>query len=271
MIEEKSKPRVLLAIPSKARSNPVQKYVGRWLKKSDLFDTVLFVEPQEILIYEMEVKIPHKKIHCLPANNMGLGYATSQIERYANENEYEFIFKMDDDVSGFCGQTRRLDVPNSHAILEKAILDGLEAFDKHQTVAAIGYPYRGEMWEYKKWLRINARLQTCYFIRTIFFNGDSCISTFEDFGKTLSIISKQQKILRYGYMGINLAKGVGHGVGGCQAFDRHEQAMQEAQYLKTLYPWLTFKKVSNKAWPIEPVFKNPTICSKSIYAKTSKA
>lgn len=250
--------KILVAIPSKGRAKSIMNRTMRWVSRTG-YDVRVFVEPQEILEYreaavhanyEHYLDIKPEQFVDIKQSDKGLGYVKSFIGQYAELNGYDLVFKMDDDVLRFNGRGKNK--PDDEMILDFAAMVGKcrVTFGKYPDVAAIGFPYRNELYEPKEWAGINYRLQSCYMIRTEYIQGG--FSSFEDFAQYIYIRSQNKVTLRYGLMGIDAAD-VGKNPGGCQAFDRSDQAKEELPRLRKMYPALKFKKVEGKAWDTEPV------------------
>lgn len=242
---------VVSVVPSKGRPETLGAKTLSWLVCS-IFDFMIFVEPQD---YEAYKKIVSKEnLVVIDKNDAGLGYVKSYIAKWLKDQPYDIVIKLDDDVRSMNG---RGSIPSYEKIAkdyDMAIKYALVAFEKYTELAAIGFPYRWELWsDNKLWTQLNARLQTVYITKKEYFVGDPRVSTFEDFHNYLYIRSKNKMTLRYGLIGINTD--VGKGSGGLQSFDRHKMALAEVEVLKELYPALEIKKVEGKSWGIEPVLK----------------
>lgn len=250
--------KLLIAIPSKGRANTIFKRTLRWVPRTG-YEYRVFVEPQEIDEYrgaantgnyDNYTDITDEHFVDIGKTDQGLSYAKSFIKQYAQDNGFGLVFKMDDDVLRFNGRGRNK--PDDEMVLKFAEAVGAcrSAFGKYPDVAAIGFPYRHELFEPKQWSAINARLQSCYLIRTEHIQDG--FNTFEDFAQYIYIRSKNKVTLRYGLLGIDAAD-VGKNKGGCQVFDRNAQSVKEAKALRKLYPALKFKEVKGKNWAFEPV------------------
>lgn len=226
--------KVLVAVPSKGRPEAILKDTLSWLAKSK-YDWRVFVEPQDYVQY---TRYTNNRLHRLKYDNRGLGYAKKEIQEYAEENNYEAIFKCDE--------------------------DGIEAFTKYEDVKAISFPYSFQMFQANKiWTEINKRTQTCYLVRTAFLYPDPRISSLEDFATFIFIRVHNGIVLRYGYAGV-VCRDVGSNSGGHQAFDREAQVKKEIGYLRELYPALKARKVKGKAWSIEPDLRNELFQGKKL-------
>lgn len=240
--------KILIAVPSKSRSATIQKLTLSWLSKTKL-DYRVFIEPQE---YGKYVKtMGNGRLVLLGANDKGLGYSKESIKDYAIKNGYDLIFKVDDDMLGWWGRSRRRSDSVSHEVFIELLKDCEEQFLKHPEVKAIGFSYAWQMFDKDKWTGINQRLQSCYLTRTQDFHADALISVFEDFAAFLAIRVQNGVTLRYGFAGMDIEP-VGKNPGGHQNFNRKERAVAEIEQLRKLYPALKFRKVTGKDWDIEP-------------------
>jgi hypothetical protein len=250
--------KLLIAIPSKGRANTIFKHTMRWVTRTG-FDVKVFVEPQELEAYRESAKdgnyqhyldVKDDQFIDIGANDKGLGYAKGFIKKYAIEHGYNLVFKLDDDVNRF--NSRGKNKPDEEMIILFSTMVGAcrKAFGRYPDVAAIGFPYRNELFEPKLWSAINARLQSCYIIKPEYILDE--FNTFEDFAQYLNIRAQNKVTLRYGLLGIDAAE-VGANKGGLQLFNREDQMNEELPKLRKIYPALEFKPVKGKNWSIEPV------------------
>ena len=246
--------KLLIAIPSKNRVDVLEKNAMQWVPLTGI-DWMVFVEPQDADKYAHFNLSNHGFV--LPENNKGLGYAKSQIKKYAIENGYTHIFKIDDDVQGFTKYRQRLFKEVTAEWVKEFITDIKSVFERYSKVKAVAFPYAFEMYELKKW-ETAKRIQTAYICRIEDFHADEKISVFEDFASGLKIITAGGAILKYCMAGIEMGVKVGGGTGGHQSFDRFEQAKKEAEELRKIYPPLNFRRV-NKPWKIEPDMSSVTL------------
>lgn len=237
--------RILAAIPSKGRPENITKNILPFLETLKI-DYAIFVEPQD------EEKYNFNNVKVIPEDNMGLGYVLCEVKKYALENNYDLIFKIDDDVKG---------VGEIGKDLQK-ILKALEI----PKVAAVCFPYEFEFYAKTKKLftRINKRIQTCYIIKTSIFNPSVKVSTFEDFYQFLNIRNKGMDTLYCSRHLIKLSKMVGDGEGGLQDFNRKEMAKKEIQIFKGIDSGIKVIIKKGKPWYYEPKFTGPKFKSKAI-------
>ena len=250
--------KLLIAVLSKGRAEKIIKHTMRWLPRTG-FDVRVFVEPQEYNQYlerlnhgdyENRTHFPPEHLINIGENDKGLSFVKGFIKQYALDNGYALVFKMDDDVLRF--NSRGKNKPDDEMVMEFAGMVGTcrKTMGEYPDVGAIGFGYRNELHEKKRWTLINARLQTCYLIRTELLQDG--FNTTEDFAQYLYIRSLNKVTLRYGLLGIDCAD-VGKNKGGLQMFDRQAQFEEEAERLKEIYPAVQFKKVEGKSWLYEPI------------------
>lgn len=239
--------KILLAIPSKNRTDVLKENALRWLPTCG-YDWQVFVEPQDLIAYQTIV--PESNLVAIGGNDQGLGFAKRAIKQYASLHGYTHIFKIDDDVKGFTKFRQRLSDEEHSAWFKEFVAEAIKAIESYPVVKAVSFPYSFEMYEKKKW-EITKRIQTAYIVETesLYINDD--ISVFEDFATGLKIIVDGNAIIRYCMAGILMGVKVGGGSGGHQSFDRFERAKLEVEPLRKLYPPLIFRKV-DKPWKIEP-------------------
>lgn len=251
--------KLLIAIPSKGRSDTIFKRTLRWVTRTG-FDVRVFVEPDELETYREGARLANGEYYLdindgqfvdIENKNGGLGYVNEFIRKYALENGYDLIFRMDDDVLRFIGRGR---VP----IDDKMIIDFCtmvaqcrKAFGRYKDLAAIGFPYRNELYNPKTWSLINARLQTCYIIRTEDMIGG--YDSFSDFAQYIQIRANNRITLRYGLLGIDCAA-IGKTAGGQKLIPELKQkAEKEIERLREVHPALKVKRVTGMHWDVEPV------------------
>lgn len=250
--------KLLIAIPSKGRSNTIFKRTLRWAPRLG-YDVKVFVEPQEIEQYREGARLANQDNRTaitdehfvdIGKNDGGLIHAKKFIKDYAIENKYDLVFRLDDDILRFSSRGRNK--PDDLMIIEFSTMVGKcrVTFGKYPDVAGIGFGYRNELWEPKEWAGINMRLQTCYIIKPEYIAEG--FGSFDDFADYLNIRKHNKVTLRYGFLGIDAAD-VGKEKGGLQMFDREELANNDIIKLKELHPSLEFKAVSGKSWAFEPV------------------
>ena len=236
--------KILVCIPSKGRSENIQKYTLPFVERLQL-DYKIFVEPQEKEKYNFKHVVLHEK------NNIGLGGALLSCKKYAQQNNYDVILKIDDDVQGIG------DVENDIDKIKKGL--------SINTVSAICFPYDFEFYAKtnKMFSRLNKRIQTAYFIKTERFRPNEKVSTFEDFYQFLQIINKGETTL-YCSKHMIKCKPVGKGDGGLQIFNREDMAKKEIAIFKSIDPTISIVFKKDKPWKYEPKFVDKKYKSKAI-------
>lgn len=236
--------KILVCIPSKNRPDNIKKYTLPFVKKLKL-DYKIFVEPQDKEKYKYENVVVHQ------SDNIGLGGALVNCKRYAEQNGYDVILKLDDDVIGIGEVENDLD----------KIIKGLSI----KQVSAICFPYDFEFYSKtnKMFTRENKRVQTAYFIKTERFRPSKDVSTFEDFYQFLQIINNNEKTL-FCSKHLIKCKPVGGGEGGLQMYDRKEMAIKEINIFKNADSSIDVIVKKDKSWFYEPKFTNKKYRSKAI-------
>lgn len=237
--------RLLIAVPSKKRAETFEKYTKKLLVDIN-YDSALFLEAEDYDQYDYHTKVQ------LPESNKGISYSLSYIKQYAEENGYDAIFKIDDDLRKFGNVFE--DMP--------AILEQLEKYPK---LSAVTFPYSFEFYAKSKNLftHINKRVQTCYIIKTDRFRPQIGINTFEDFWQFFQIINNDEFTLFCAKHMID-CKPVGSGEGGHQCFDRKEQAIKELEVFKKIDPTIDIIVKPDRSWYYEPKLTHAKYKSKKI-------
>jgi len=258
--------KILVACPSKARSETILKNTLKFLQNDYFeFDFKIFIEPQDKIKYQKLTG----KFFILSDNDKGLHFAKKSIQQYAIENNYDYIFKIDDDVNNIrlpelIGSKIRKEIVDKQTIFPKRvealnllINDSLEMFNEfNQTIGAVSIMYGSDFHAYtgEKWLSFNNRLQSNYIIKTDLFCSEIKAMCYEDFTTFLNVLSKGHNTIRYGLTALEVEP-VGKNQGGIQNFNRKTLALKEMEQLKSAYPEVVWKKVENKGWDFEPDFR----------------
>ena len=237
--------KTLLAIPSKNRADTLRKNALSWIDAVG-YDWRIFLEPQDV----EEYNLPMENVCVLSENNKGYGFAKTEIKKFALENNYDSIFKLDDDIKSWT-DFRKMLAPKDAGIHLRSVIEKIEfLLQENPRLAGVSFPYSFQMfdrYDFKK----TKRVQTAYLFRTNDFYADERVSNFDDFAMSIRAIVNNKMILMCGLTGIGLGVKVGGGTGGQQDFDRMEQSRGEAEVLRELFPLLNFRSVE-KRWGIEP-------------------
>lgn len=240
--------KILLAIPSKNRVDILGKFTYQWLK--DLpFDWRIFVEPQD----EQEYVACFGRIGvvCLGEDNRGLSYSAKCIKTYAKQNNYDLVFKIDDDVKSFTGFREKGSIDRTVELLKEKIEIFIKWFEEKPNLGAIAFPYSFQMFE-KQECVLTKRIQSCYVARTELFTPDDYeFQVFQDFATGINCLLKGKKIVKYNLLGQDLGIAVGKESSPWKNRDRETLARQDCDNLRKLYPPIAFRRV-DKPWKIEP-------------------
>lgn len=240
--------KLLVAIPSKNRTETLMKYTWSWAKDLNQ-DVKIFVEPQDFPLY-VEAGFPADDMIELDKNDQGLGYAKRFIQEYAFKNGYDVIFKLDDDTRGFTDFRKKIPTEQVPELVDKVLSEVMNVFEENENLGAVAFPYSFHLFDEKKWEKVK-KVQSSYLVRTGLLCPPHQFSVFEDFAVGLNCLVSNFKVMKYGLIGQDVGVKVGAGTGGLQDFDRSALAEKEAELLRTMYPPLMFKKV-DKPWKIEP-------------------
>lgn len=202
----------------------------------------IFVEPQD---YEKYAEYEEHLV-VIKKNDKGLGYANTQMKKYAEQNGYDAVFKIDDDVKKIGN-------------IEKDIERILQTLHKRKKTGAITFHYDFEFYADDKRLftAINARMQTAYIIKTEAWKPTEKIGCFEDFWGFMQLIQNNWQTLLCGKHRITMSKMVGDGDGGMQNFNREKLAKKAILKFQQHDPSIGIVVKENKPWKLEPKFTHP--------------
>lgn len=241
--------KLLVALPSKNRPDVLRSNALSWV--DDLgFDYKIFIEPQDVEKY----RLPKENIVILPENNRGYGFAKVCIKKYAQENGYDYIFKVDDDIKSWTDFRKVLNPVETALQIKKVVALIEKKFERYESLAGVSFPYSFQMFEHFSFKKAKG-VRTAYIFRTEEFYADERVSNFDDFAMSISAIVHNKFILTCGLTGMVMGVKVGGGKGGQQDFDRLEQSKKEVGVLREIYPPLQFRRVE-KRWGIEPDLKS---------------
>lgn len=238
--------KILLAIPSKNRIEILRKNTYAWLPLVQA-EYKVFVEPRDFSLYETA---GFKNLVSIGENGKGYGFAKRFIKKYAEENGYEVVFKIDDDTKSFTDYRKKTDSAGTAKLLNEFLPKVMAYFEKYPNLGGVSFPYSFHLFEKREWEPVK-KVQSNYIVRTQFLACEYNFSNFDDFAVGIDILRKGFKLMKYGLIGQNLGVAVGGGTGGQQDFDRKKQSLEEIELLRKIYPALKFKKV-DKPWGIEP-------------------
>lgn len=241
--------RILVAVPTKGRVDTITKNTLSWLWKTK-YDWKLFVEPQEKATYLRLYPMLADKLVVLPEDNQGLMYAIGRIKAYAMAHRYNAVFKLDDDVKGWYGATRkRSKTPVQD--FERVVDDVLTAMSVDQTIGGVSFPYSHQMFDVEgKWAD-SGRFQSCYIVRSSLIYHNPNVRVFTDFSNYVHIRSLGMSVKRYKWLGMDIQP-VAQYAGGLQMLDRASFYEDSIKALKADFPFLRFRDVEGKKWKQEP-------------------
>ncbi len=257
---------MLVIVPSKARASQLARLTGAWLFPSEVTYRIL-VEPQDVEAYKEYVSPSNMLV--LPENDRGMEYAEAIGKQWADDNFYDTVFKIDDDIVGWAslkdkgkGSAKARD--NVKRFLN--IVRDIEEPLKNENCGGISFGYRQEFWHDKTWYAINQRFQTCYVVKTKLYRPSlesPRRGKWEDYINFLRVIEDGHKVIRYGKYQMDTRVGEEAGKNG--SFYSREKAdfmLMVIGEVKSEFPWLNFKQKPNGM--VEPDMNNEAIGGKKL-------
>lgn len=254
--------KLLITIPSKARPDSIVKDTYSYVQHST-FPFNIFVEPQDYDSYIQAGIDPGCLVNILK-NNMGFYYVKNFIKKHCIDNNYKYVFKLDDDVTnvrdvnlrskGYQGRVDRKD--RTLRIFDQLIRDSIELLDKVNQVGGVSIKYGNQLFNYdgEKWASVDKRFNSNYIIRTphlTFEKPPGYFGLYEDFFTFFNLIVNGYSTVQYGATGLDV-KPVGINAGGLQSYDRQTNAANDKIILSEYFPFVVWKEVQGKRWQYEP-------------------
>jgi hypothetical protein len=238
---ENLKSKIMIGIPSLGRHEYITKKTMNFCKNLPI-EVKVFVDPLEYTLYcqtcgkENVVKLPESRKRIM--------YSLNHIRSYAKEKGYQYLFQIDDDVQGF----ERVDTKDKVEALMLTIQDCIEAMERFPQLGGIRFTqYRYWIYSKKgihKWTHINPLMQGVCVIRLDAINEiNPILSEFTDTITTLNVWRNGYFTLNYGLSGLNVVQNANKG--GCQSYDRREDAIRTIENLKIDFPKVTQKEGSS--------------------------
>ncbi len=255
--------KILVIVASKNRTMRLKLLTLSWLRGAGI-DYRILVEPQDKEAY---TEIDNNLL-VLPEDNQGLEYALLQGKKYAEENGYDVVFKIDDDIKGWTTMMKdnqTLMKNNTQRFLQ--IIQDIEKPLSQEGCGGVSFGYRQEFWHDKVFFGINQRFQTCYIVKTALFNpipNSVSKGMWEDMINFLRVIDKGYKVIRYGRYQMDTAVESGM-EGGLTDYYKNrgpEQYNLVIEEVKKEFPWMPFKAKDNGR--IELDFDCPAIGGKKL-------
>lgn len=239
---------ILIAIPSKGRAYDLGRGIFRWIRDIG-WQWKVFVEPQDEIYYK-QVLDP-VNLEKMSKNDMGMGYVMGFIAKFCLLNNYKYVFKIDDDTTGFISKDiGNMKVGHSNEILNKFFTEVLPDLEKDPRLGAVritnGRIHLFEkLGKNRKYTHKNCPLWHGWIIRPeILVNLNEKIKINEDIASYLYCLKGGYYTLGYGQAGINFKTETNPG--GLQMFDRNELAKQTVKYLKRDFPDLALKRKGHR-------------------------
>lgn len=240
MFEKDCFKNTFIGIPSLSRPEYITKKTMSWAK--DLPNVKVFVEPQERFLYKHYLG---KAVEVLPEAKRGLMYSLNYIRKYAKEKGYKYLFQLDDDVDGFV----RMNTEEPLHAFKETLNDCYNAMERFPSVGGIRFTqYR--FWVYSKknihkWTHFNRPLQGIAMIRLDAI--DEINPEMREFTDTLTSLYMWKKgycTLNYGLSGLKVVQNANKG--GCQVYDRKDDALNTIRLLQKDFPEV--KEKTGSSW-----------------------
>lgn len=219
-----------IGIPSLSRPEYITKKTMSWAK--ELPNVKVFVEPKERFLYKYYLG---DAVETLPESKQGLMYSLNHIRRYAKEKGFKYLFQLDDDVDGFA----RIDTEEPLDAFMQTLSDCYQAMEQFPSIGGIRFTqYRYWLYSKKnihKWTHLNKPLQGIAMIRLDAV--DEINPDMREFTDTLTSLYMWKKgfhTLNYGLSGLKVVQNANKG--GCQVYDRKQDALNTIHLLQKDFP-----------------------------------
>lgn len=236
--------KTLLAIPSKGRPYDIQKTILKWIKDITT-DYAVFVEPDEYRHYKLFIDKDH--LVKLQLNGQGIGYSMSQVGKYAEENGYDLVCRVDDDCGGFVSKYFSDGKSGFSAmIIDAAIKDITPDFNDLKLAAVRFLDPKLHLYESigkgRKYIYRNCELFHGWIIRAKLLSYlNENIKHNDDTTLYLYSLRDGYYTLLYGRIGVQFKDGTN--AGGFQMLDRTTLTYSTLEYLKKDFPLLSLKPI----------------------------
>jgi hypothetical protein len=234
--------RVLLAIPSYNRPYEIQKKIGYWIKDIFEADVKVFVCPDQLMYYENSIGSEYVLEGAKQGEPNGLTNQLIYIGNYAKENEYDLIFKCDDDMvfkaNGYKKNQFAKLINNSLKEIKKRFFD-----QKEVSAIAISTPMDWLRSEKSGFKARNKNFAGNYIVRTALWSLKPDLYLHDDL-----IIWLELKVNGHGktetYFGLYQEALLGKNGGGLQSFDRLKMSKECYEIMKRkYYPEIFLKEI----------------------------
>lgn len=224
-----------VCVPSKGRPEIFYKKTQKILKHTNI-NWQVFVEPQD---YEKYTEyIPKSHIVCLPLNNQGMGYALSCIKLWGLQHDYDYIFKMDDDVNHWYDHTRVSPKNKQGGMIDsvQTILNlAGEIVGDEELLGGLSFPQKYFHGDWRYFTHVNKMFEGLYVVRTEDWLVDPDLrGNHEEFLASASLVCSGKVILRVGKYCWDANMSTLDG--GFQSFDRQAEQEMDFNLMAEKYP-----------------------------------
>jgi hypothetical protein len=223
--------RTLVASPTYKRPKSIIKNVLFWLEDLKDIDWFLFVREDQVLYYEQSVKDPKRII---PINVNSFRETINAIGKYAVDNGYELIHKIDDDMSfKRLGKAKKIYCTE---VYQKAHEEIKEIFAKDPTIGAmsISKPMNHIRNKDKQLTRKNKSLLGNYWILPHYVFMPKGLELYDDIYFTLKVLDDDMVTYSYSLCYEDTIQKKHEG--GLASYDRVEMTLESIKTLQIDYP-----------------------------------
>jgi len=221
--------KVLLAIPSFNRPYEIEKKCGFWLKKLEGIDWKLFVRDEQYLYYAQSIP----EDHLVSINVNSFRETINAIGKYAIDNKYDLVHKVDDDMSfKKLGKAKKTDC---HEVYVESYNEIIKRFfeDPELFGLSISKPMHHIRNKGTLWTRQNKAMYGNQFLRSQIMNLPEGVELFDDIYFTLLIHKLGKKTLTYSgaYEDSIMLKNAG----GLQSINRNKLSSETIAIMQTMF------------------------------------
>ena len=221
--------KVLLAIPSHNRPYDIEKRVLYWLRNIDV-DYKIFIEKDQEMYYVQTCGVENL---VLTPNGSGLMGQVVEIGKYAKNNKYDLVLKMDDDMRFTKDKNKK---PDTFKVINKYISDAVNKFQSDNVgMITVSKPMEYRYSDKKGFVIRKKPVYGNYFVRTEYLlRLKPELLLFDDLW--ISIEVKQDNKQTLTYIGAYEDAITHKNGGGLQTYDRDLLGRQSYEQAKKVYP-----------------------------------
>lgn len=221
--------KLLLAIPSHNRPYDIQKKVMYWVNDVDV-DWKVFCEEDQSMYYEQSVG---KDNLVLTPNGSGLMGQIVEIGKYANDNGYDLVLKMDDDMRFTADKIKKHETP---IVIKKYLKLVQREFENPNVgIVTVSKPMEYRYGPKQGFKNRKKPVYGNYIVRTEYLlKLRKELLLFDDLWISIEVKLDNKKMLTY--QGAYEDAITHKNEGGLQSYDRDQLGRQSYEIAKEYYP-----------------------------------